>query len=466
MNRRHKIAIARIFDDLIKADRIVDTGEMECWQSICSKYDIDRDIRIEAREISFAEAIDTISNSGVKGLKEDLLGDCRAMTVSDGFCAHSEALLMITLIALFDSSLALDARVFSIPRANFNVDIATALYIEKGFDKETNTAICNNYRAIYKEFQLAGFHFIYIPQIIGHYRHTDTALFKSILSFLGPSLSEAGIDNAQKALMNMTTDIFVKDLLCNKCGITELRDTPPSLLIKIGTSFVGDTPYANYLRIEVDDRIIETVRLIADRFTSMLSSDIMVVTTSEERDNQFHFHGFYKQLLDIFLVRRNIRSRVVINPLKEEIWFPDIDTPLKKIHRREKALYALLLCMGDDGLNFTSPRGANEFERFNRRMQRIRRRYSDIYRMFGGDPEATPDLSIREIRGPIISCLKQGLKNLVGLYNPADYGVTKNPDGAFCVHLEPELVYVVQAENPEPVPLLESEMYSRIHKLE
>ena len=104
MLKGHKVAIARIFADLIKADRIVDTGEMECWRNICQKYAIDRDARIEAREVSFADALNVICNSGVQGLKEDLLGDCRAMTVSDGFCAHSEALLMIALTTLLDSN--------------------------------------------------------------------------------------------------------------------------------------------------------------------------------------------------------------------------------------------------------------------------------------------------------------------------------------------------------------------------
>ncbi|MDE7509243.1 MAG: hypothetical protein K2M62_03895, partial [Muribaculaceae bacterium] len=89
-----KAAIARIFADLIKADRIIDTGEMECWTNICLRYDIDRDMRVKARNISFAQAINTICDTDAGALREDLLGDCRAMTVSDGFCAHSEALLM------------------------------------------------------------------------------------------------------------------------------------------------------------------------------------------------------------------------------------------------------------------------------------------------------------------------------------------------------------------------------------
>lgn len=256
MLKSHKTAVARIFADLIKADRIVDTAEMECWRNVCGKYAIDRDVRIEAREISFAEALEAICSSGVQGLKEDLLGDCRAMTVSDGFCAHSEALLMIALILMLEPGQPFECEVISVPKANFNIDIATALYIENEYDPGTNEAIRTNYRSIFKEFQLAGFHFVYIPKIIDHYRNTDSLLFKDILSFLAPSISDTGLDNAYRSLMEMTTGIFCKDLLCNKCGITELRNTLPSLLIKISDSFVGDTPFVNYLKIEVDDDIV------------------------------------------------------------------------------------------------------------------------------------------------------------------------------------------------------------------
>ena len=462
MKKSHKVAIARIFADLIKADRIVDAGEMECWRNVCEKYAIDRDIRVEARKVSFAQALDIICSSGVIGLKEDLLGDCRSMTVSDGFCAHSEAMLMIALATQLDPSSPLHGEVISTPRANFNIDIATALYVESEPDRLTNEAIHTHYRSIFKELQLAGFHFVYIPKIIDHYRNTEPALFKDILSFLAPSMSDSGLDTTYQSLLGMTTGNFCKDLLCNKCGITELRATLPSLLIKIGNSFVGDDQYANYLRLEVDEDILTTVQTFVDRFSTMLSSDTLVINTSEERDTQFHFHGFYKQLLDIFLVRRNIRSTIRLNPYKEEIFFPEIDSKAMGLHRRERALYALLLCQGADGINFDPPKSADEMTRYNRRMKRIQERYATIYEIFGGEKELAPDLSVPEIRRPIFSCLRRSIRNLKALYNPEDYNVAKATDGVFSVHIEPELVYVTQLDSKAPVALQDSELYRRV----
>lgn len=461
MLRSHKISIARIFADLIKADRIIDTGEMECWQRLCDKYSIDREIETESQLVSFAEAVNCITGSGFRGLREDLLGDCRSMTVSDGFCAHSEALLMVTLTIMLDVEQKIKAEVFSIPKADFNIDIATALYVENDYDRAVNEAIEQGYRTIFKEFQLSGFHFVYLPKIIDHYRNTDPKLFHNILSFLAPSISEEGLAGIYRSLMKMTTETFCKDLLCNKLGIADLRGTSPSILIKIGNSFVGEDPYANYLKLEVDEDIIDTVQSFVDQVGKMLRGDVFIVNTSEERGNQFHFHGFYKQLLDIFLIRRNIRSTILIDPYREEILFPDIDVKATGLHRRERALYALLLCQGDEGLNFNLPRNQEMLARYNRRMNKIQKRYSMIYGIFGGEPQSAPDLASPEIRRPIVACLRRSLRELPALYNPQDYTVTKNKEGIFSVNVDPSLIYVREIDSDIPRPLHESSLYRR-----
>ena len=461
MLRAHKIAVARIFADLIKADRIIDTGEMECWNRVCAKYSIDKEVETDAQYVSFSDALESICNSGVQGLKEDLLSDCRSMTVSDGFCAHSEALILIALILMLDSYQPFRVETFSIPKASFNIDIATSLYIESDYDAATNEAIRVNYRSLFKEFQLAGFHCVYPPKIIEHYQDTDPKLFHQILSFLAPSMSESGIENAYKSLMKMTTGVFCKDLLCNKCGITDLRNTYPSLLIKIGNSFVGEDAYANYLKIEVDEDILSTVQSFIDRFCEMLSSDVYVVNTSEERDSQFHFHGFYKQLLDIFLIRKNIRSHILIDPYKEEIFFPDVDAKANGLHRRERALYTLLLCYGKDGINFNQPKSTDGLSKYMKRMEKIQTRYSIIYSLFGGTADTAPDLSIPEIRRPIFSCLKRSLKNIPSLYNPEDYNLTKNRDGVFSVNIDDNMVLVTELDSAEPIPLTNSKLFKK-----
>ncbi len=458
-----KQAIARIFADLIKADRIVDLGEMEFWEKICPKYGINREIHLQAKKLPLAEALEIIADSADASLRKSLLEDCRDMTVSDGFCAHSEALIMSAIILRLEGGLDGRVEVYSIPRSNFNIDVATVVYVESETDEEMNAVISHDFRSIFKEFQLAGFHFIYLPHIINHYRDTDKTRFKQILGFLAPDMKEESINATYESLMTMTSASFCQDILCNKCGIDQLRHTFPSLLIKFGNSFVDDVEYANYLQIEVDEGILHYVQGFVDSFCDMLSSDVFIVKTSEERDNQFHFFGFYKQLLEIFLIRKNIRSTILINPFSNQIFFPGIDGWLNEVSRKERAFYALLLCQGDEGLNFVKP-NSTKLDTYNRRMEKYQRRYNEIYRMIGGTAQNPPNLSNSKILRPLLTHLRASLRNLKGLYNPDDYMISENPPKHYRVHIDPSLIRVEPPGNGNPIPLHDSEFYRRVMK--
>ena len=65
---------------------------------------------------------------------------------------------------------------------------------------------------------------------------------------------------------------------------------------------------------------------------------------------------------------------------KEKILFPDIDFKAMGLYRRERALYALLLCQGKDVINLNIPESVDALERYNRLMKCIRQRYSLLMR--------------------------------------------------------------------------------------
>ena len=123
-----------------------------------------------------------------------------------------------------------------------------------------------------------------------------------------------------------------------------------------------------------------------------------------------------------------------------------------------------MLCQGAEGVNFSQPRTAGQLERYNRREALVCRRYNLVYGLFGGDEGAAPDLSQGNIRGPIFSILKKRIAAVQGLYNPADYNLSKNHTGAFVVNLEPELVFIKE-NGPQPVPLAESELFRRLSRI-
>lgn len=212
MTKSEKCAICRILFDLIQADSIIDSGEMEHYSVLREKYSINREDEVAAAQITFAEAVNTLAVSD-SSLKENLLQDFSNMTVSDGFCARSEALLMIALNTKFKAEDA-DIQLISIPKPVFNVESASVLYIESRYEKKINNIINENYRTIFKECQIAGFNFIYIPRIIEHYQHSDKNLTKQIIRFLAPKYSDEGIDTIIDGLLSMTTSSFCKDILC------------------------------------------------------------------------------------------------------------------------------------------------------------------------------------------------------------------------------------------------------------
>ena len=361
MTKKEKSAICRVLFDLIQADSIIDSGEMERYSALLEQYAISQEDEIAASQVTFADAVDTLSVMD-DNIKSSLLHDFSQMTVSDGYCARSEALLMLALKNKLQSD-DIDIQLISIPKPIFNIESASVLYVESRYEESVNWQINSLYRTIFKECQIAGFSFIYIPKVIEHYKQTDRTLTAQIIHFLSPRLSHDSISSVIDGLLSMDTSSFCKDILCNKLGVNELRDTSPSLLIKIGHSYIGDSVYSNYLKIEIDDNLLQTLQDLIDEFLSMISADEITIRTEEEKSNQFLYHGFYKQLLDIFLVRKNIRSRLFIQPYTEEITFPDIDEKLSKLHRREKALYVLLLIMSrEGGVNFNQPKTAKQLE--------------------------------------------------------------------------------------------------------
>ena len=464
MRNVEKTAIVRIFADLIKADRIIDTGEMTFYEEMREKYGFAKDNEIAAMLMSFSEAISILKDSEQK-LREEVCSDCSDATVSDGFCARSEALLLISLMATLKEEHREGASIVSIPKKSFSVDDSTVLYVESKFDNDLNRQIVENYRHANKEFLFSGFHFVYIPNIIHHYKETDRNIFRQMISFLAPSFTNDGIESVTDGLLSMTTESFCKDILCNRLGIDNLRTVNPSLLIKIGNNYVGEVEYSNFLCLEIEGNFMQFVNAFADRFSSMLNSDALTVKVKSEANDQYLYYGFYKQLLDIFLVRRNVRSRIIIDTDREEIILPDIDQKLGGLSRRDKAMYVLfLILMNDNGFSFNVPKTRSQIKKYKEKMHRFQKQYETVYGFMGGDKGKTPDVGSAEIRRPIFSRIKRSLTEMSDmLYNVNDYLISKNSFGIYNVNIEPEAIYVRNWNSGKLVPLHESEILRRVY---
>lgn len=454
MKSNERIACIRIFSDLIMADTVIDVGEMQYFAELRSVLKFTRQDEIDASAMTLSEAVEIMREADAE-TRGELVRRCRELSLSDGFCARSEALLIMAVTKALDSFWGEVSHVYSFPKQMFNIPTSCIIYIEGQPTEYIDSIVERNYRALFSEFRLAGFEFIYIPHVVGHYRDAEPGLMDSIVGFVAPKLSEEGRHASVEKLLKMTTAEFTKDILCNKLGMEALRGTTPALFLKTGISYVGDTVYSNYLKMDIEGDLLKDVHNFLDEFTSMLSSDVVIMSNNKEHRNQFLYTGFYKLLMDTHLMRRHVRSRVFINPFKEEIFFPDIDTVLRGLHRREKALYLTLLVLsGEGGVNFSSPDGARQIAAWNKRMARVQELYCRIYGLFGGDSDKAPDLTQSDIRRPMLSLIKRHVGKLADqLHDVGDYMVSRDDAGNMAVHLSPDLVMVRDTATGEMTPL-------------
>ena len=215
--------------DIIKADGIIDSREIDSLSAMCSKYCIKDDDKINAINITLSQAVKTLQSSfSCPG--HDILGDIKNLAMSDKYLAREEALFLQGMkYSLATKDIQADIISVVLPEVYFpNNQI---LYIENEFDAKANAQILQCYKEIVAESRLSGFDFVYIPKIIEQYQLlTDEQLFKMI-SFLYPQASPERLDVATMQLKNFTTKDFCQNLLVSKLKLQELDDTPPAILI-------------------------------------------------------------------------------------------------------------------------------------------------------------------------------------------------------------------------------------------
>lgn len=463
MKLSERTSIIRVLIDLIKADSVIDEGEMALYAKIKEEYNITREDELAASSMTLAEAVAQLSESTAK-LRADIMQIFSDMTISDGFCAPKEALLMIALHWCLSEETRGMSEMFSIHEPNVIIDDNQVIYVESAYDGDINKEIVENYRFIDRELRLIGFNFVYIPYIASHYKGTEKSLFYEISKFLAPNINEERIDSLVESLQNINTVQYCSEQLCNKLGMHKLLDLPPGLLIKVGNTYVGEKLHANFLRITIEENVLDLVQSIADRYSGMLSSDGRYIVNIEEAHGQFLYHGFYKQLFDTFVIQKGIRSSLLIDIPKGKFILPDLGMEIKGMHRKEKALYLLLI--------FESPRGGVCFSQsagqtrksFEKHMKNLMDNYRIVYGMMGGDKRNVPDLSFPEIRRPIISNIRKSIKKLESyLHNANDYSVSKDSFGYYKTNISYDMVNIQElSTNGKHVSFTNSLVFNKL----
>lgn len=436
MKQSERASIMRIVSDLIEADGIIDTREIIFLDSLREKYGIKKEDEELASSLTFANALNELLQSD-ESLKHDLMGDFNQMAMSDNFCAREEALLILALRSCLIKKVE-GASVISIDTSDIKFEGSQILYVESEYDQEINAQILRHYREICAEIRLAGFDFVYLPKIAEHYKSISEGNLYQIADFLYPKVSPERLRVIIFQLYNLSTEGFCKDQLAAKLNVSEFGMISSSFMIKIGDSLVNDKMVSNFLVIEIEHDILKTIRHILDLFAENYHN--LQLNYLQEESGRFIFRGFYKQIFDILMLRKGVKSSVVIDTVREQIYFPEADVKLEKIHRREKALYALFLLESvSGGINFNKPSNVKQLEKYEKRMNSISKKYQVIYKKFGG--EKAPNILDYSIRAPMIALLKKQILSLGDiLFHAEDYVIQRNVYGNYEVRISTKLM--------------------------
>lgn len=461
MRQIERASIIRIVSDLIKADGIIDTREIDFLDVLRDKYAITKKDEIYAESCTLAKALETISSFDEK-TRHSLVNDFYQVAMSDGFCAKEEALLIVCIRLLLTLNATSEVSVFSVDSSVITFENSQILYLESEYNNSINEQMSLLYRAICSEVRLSGFEFVYLPKVSEDYCSiTETDLLR-ITEFLYPKVSTERLLVIIRQIQNLSTASFCNDQLATKLSIKELRTINPSFMIKIGESSVSGKKMSNLILVEIEDNPLDTIRKIMDLFAESYHN--LRLNYIQESKGRYIYTGYYKQIFDILMLRIGVRSSIVIDTLRECIYFPEADVRIEKIHRREKALYALfVLESASGGINFNKPQTPKQLDRYEKRMKAIMRKYQIIYRMFGGDEDKAPNIEISEIRLPMISLLKKQLSRLKNtLYHVDDYMIQRNIYGNYSINIPASLCCCNGIEKTDIKQIADSEEWMKI----
>ena len=313
MTKEQRTALARIISDMIKADNIIEESEIRDMKRLMSEYAITHQEMSDARKIRFSDAVNTLKELSPKE-RQAFFDHIYGIALSDNICVPREALLLIALqYCLIEDTKKKDGitpiskpYLISCPTGEASFNDQYMVYLESSYDEERNEELKQHFRLLVTITRLCGFNFIYIPKMVEEFRGMNEQYVKDVISYMAPNLEDSFIQQVYDRLCDMTTVDFFRNVLYERLQVKALHNTPPSLLINIGTSVVpycsagGSIQYyTEFLCIPISSSILTLVDDILGFYQSKVS--IRQSITINDSKGQFKYFGFYKALFD-FLV--------------------------------------------------------------------------------------------------------------------------------------------------------------------
>lgn len=415
LNDSEKQSYMRWLNDLMKADKIIAPDEIDFIENECQRLSISLQDIEKSTTLSLEASLEILKRAR-KQTRLYVINQIRNLSLSDGACSREEALLLIALHYGLNSSTRNICSIASFKSPDIDFIDSQILFIENHEDPYLNKEIRRRYRSIVNEMRIGGFEFIYIPHIANMYRETDRNLLRRIVSYLSPTLTDDETEKVLLELSTLSTHNFLRGIMRDKLNI-EVSISRPSLMIKIGNSYVNGVRMSDFLILEVSNNIVEEVQRLVETFLDLQSSTIITLKNYIESERSFIYTGFYKTIFDIVTYRKGARYSLVFNHgSNERLKIRGAEEVSLDIGLAATAFYEFLIQE-----SFKEQRGVNFANIGVKTQQEIKKQFAEIYNKYRGHRNEVPDICSVVTRNPLLSRIRNAIRQCEELTEKHSY---------------------------------------------
>lgn len=362
-----RIALARIVYDLIMADKIIDDKELVKFAGLFG-VENNRDLFHQAQELTFAKAVKLLNQPSDDGNDSEVIRKVHAgqrrvnaetaasivseTAGSDGFCAPSEAVLLLAINYFLEKNNATYTKydIQSFKLTDIFIGKRFVLYVDNNASSKS-LEVEENYDLIVNLLSSIGYQFIYIPKIVEQYKKKGKEMFKAMSMYIFPDIPEEKVEDVYENILKMDTKSFVKDYLNEKLGF-DIICARPSLMVMLGrSSVIGKNvsdkglvyeTNANFLKINIgEDKVVNVVGDFVNDFNKYVTFNFNIDFNPAK--DKLLYHGIYKAFFRMVALAKSNPQQYNINISTNlrSVFINDYKLPLAM---GKTAVYIMILC--------------------------------------------------------------------------------------------------------------------------
>lgn len=367
LDKDQRIALARVIYDLVMADKIIDKEEVVKFSNLFGEGN-NRILFRQAQELTLAKAIkllnyysyDIKDGDAIKKVHalqwqrqlEKITNIVNEIASSDGYCAPSEAILLLAIDYFLknNNDICAEYDIQSFKLTDIFIGKRFVLYVDNNTSRKC-LEVENNYDLIAALLGSIGFQFIYIPKIVEQYKNMGLGMFKTMSMYIFPDIPEDKVEEVYENITKINTWSFVKNNLNEKLGFGIACDRPAFMIMLGRSSVIGENisdkglpyeTYANFLRINIGDKSVLSIigNLVQDfnRFATFnINHDF------NPSKDKLQYHGIHKAFFRMVALAKNNPQQYNINisTTLHAVFINDRKLPLPI---GKTAIYILILC--------------------------------------------------------------------------------------------------------------------------